>query len=284
MAGMERLSTLSLSSLMGMVLRNAEKLGIHRDGTLLGLSPIQTEERRRVWWQLQHLDLALAVRSGSTPLIMGADWDAKLPLNIEDEDIDEGMVEAPNERKGLTSMSYCLFTYWVLDQQRHFFHAEKGRFALSWQSNESLPDSSKESLIEQLENGINKNFLQYCDPIKPMDILLQLLARALICGMRMRTLLSLAQSEKSGLINEEHRNTLLTASVQLLEYNIAMHSHPSLRNFQWLVTGFFPWQACKSSNASKACRKLMPPSHVHPCRDVTRKRHFQETALLGLAF
>ena len=272
MAGMERLSTQSLSSLMGLVLRNAEKLGIHRDGTLLGLSPVQTEERRRVWWQLQHLDLALAVRSGSTPLIMGADWDAKLPLNIEDEDIYEGIAEPPNERKGLTSMSYCLFTYWVLDQQRQFFHASKGRFALSWQSNESLPGSSKDSLIEQLENGINKNFLQYCDPIKPMDTLLQLLARALICGMRMRTLLTVAESGKAGHVSEEHRNTLLTASMQLLEYNVAMHSHPSLGNFQWLVTGFFPWQACESSNASECCKELTFLSHVSPCRDVARER------------
>ena len=272
MAGMERLSTQSLSSLMGLVLRNAERLGIHRDGGLLGLSPVKTEERRRVWWQLQHLDLALAVRSGSTPLIMGADWDAKLPLNIEDEDIHEGMVEPPNERKGLTSMSYCLFTCWVLDQQRQFFHADKGRFALSWQSNESLPDSSKDTLIEQLEDGINKNFLQYCDPIKPLDTLLQLLARALICGMRMRTLLTVAQSGRTDHVSEEHRDTLLTASMQLLEYNVAMHSHPSLRNFQWLVTGFFPWQACKSPKASKCCKKLKSPSHVRPCRDVTETR------------
>ncbi|MDI1489607.1 MAG: hypothetical protein OHK93_000804 [Ramalina farinacea] len=174
---------------------------------------------------------------------MGADWDAKLPLNIEDEDIYEGMAEPPNERKGLTSLSYCLFTFWVLDQQRNFFHANKGRFALSWQSNKSLPDSSKDTLIEQLENGINKNFLQYCDPIKPIDTLIQLLARALICGMRMRTLLTPAQSGKTGHVSEEHRSTLLNASMQLLEYNVAMHSHPSLRSFQWLVTGFFPWQA-----------------------------------------
>ena len=283
MAGMERLSTQSLSSLMGLVLRNAERLGIHRDGTLLGLSPVHTEERRRVWWQLQHLDLALAVRSGSTPLLMGADWDAKLPLNIEDEDIHEGMAEPPNERKGLTSMSYCRFTYWVLDQQRQFFYANKSRFALSWQSNQSLPDSSKDSLIERLEDGINKNFLQFCDPIKPLDTLLQLLARALICGMRMRTLLAVAQSGKAGHASEEHRNMLLTASMQLLEYNVAMHSHPSLGNFQWLVTGFFPWQACMSSNASTCCKKLTFLSHVRPCRDVARGRYFQSTAHLGLA-
>lgn len=96
---------------MGSIIRNAEKLGIHRDGTFLDLSPLETEERRRLCWHLQHLDLALAVRSGLTPLTLMGDWDAKLPLNIEDDDIDESMTDFPKERKGLTSMSYCLFTY-----------------------------------------------------------------------------------------------------------------------------------------------------------------------------
>ena len=77
---MDRLSTQSLWSLMGLVIRNADKLGIHRDGTFLGLSPFETEDRRRLWWQLQHLGLALAVRCGLTPLTLMAKWDAKLPL------------------------------------------------------------------------------------------------------------------------------------------------------------------------------------------------------------
>lgn len=44
---------------MGVVIRNAERGGLHRDGSILGLSPYETERRRRVWWQLQHLDIAL---------------------------------------------------------------------------------------------------------------------------------------------------------------------------------------------------------------------------------
>lgn len=131
MAGVDRLNTQSMWSLMGLVIRNAEKLGIHRDGALLGLNPIETEERRRLWWQLQHLDLILAVRSGSTPLTLMAEWDVKLPLNIEDEDIRATMTRSSNEPRGLTSMSYCLYFYWFLNQQRVFFRSNKSRFDYS---------------------------------------------------------------------------------------------------------------------------------------------------------
>lgn len=283
MAGIDRLNTQSLWSLMGLVIRSAEKLGYHRDGALLGLSPFQTEERRRLWWQLQHVDLALAVRSGLTPLTLMADWDTKMPLNIEDDDISASTTEFPKERKGLTSLSYCLYTYWVIDQQRLFFHSEKSRFELSWQSNKSLPLPLKESLINQLEDGLNQNFLQYCDPLKPPDVLLQLSARALICGMRMRSLHPLAYNGLQGHTSEGHRDALLTACMQSLDYNVAMHSQPSIRRFQWLTKAFFPWHACKWSDAF-IHRETYRSSHVCTCRSCAAGRCLQNTANLGFAF
>ncbi|KAL8968213.1 MAG: hypothetical protein Q9183_002569 [Haloplaca sp. 2 TL-2023] len=243
MSGIDRLSTQSLWSLMGLINRNAEKLGVHRDGTLLKLPPMQTEERRRLWWHLQHLDLALAVRSGMTPLTLMGDWDAKLPLNIEDEDIDQNMTEPPKERKGLTSMSYCLFTYWVIDKQRGFLRANNDRFELSWQSKEAVPPLIKDSLIDQLEEGVNKHFLQHCDPLKPVHVLIQIVARALVCGMRQRTLQPLASSKPAVVDGERLHRELIDASIQSLEYSMAYYTQPSIAHFQWLTRSFFPWHA-----------------------------------------
>jgi len=227
---------------MGLAIRNGEKLGIHRDGTLLGLPPSETEDRRRLWWSLQYLDLILAIRLGVTPSTLTTDWDVKLPLNIEDDDLTPDMKTFPEERKGLTSMSYCLFTSYILDQQRKY-HADKGRFELSWSTNQTVPMQNKEAFIEQLEDGLNKTFLQYCDPIKPLDLLLQLIARALICVFRQRILLTVGANPSQA--NQEHRGPLLAASMQLLEYAVTIHSHRLLKNFEWLTVNQFPWPACK---------------------------------------
>lgn len=198
--------------------------------------------------QLQFLDLALAIRSGLTPSTLTADWDARLPLNIEDDDISASMTEFPKERKGLTGISYCLFTFSVLHQQRNFFLSNNRRFEFSWQSNESVPNASKDTLIDQLEENVNKNFLQYCDPLKPLDTLIQLVSRALICGMRMRKLHTLACSKHLGQVSQEQRSALLEVCMQCLEYNVAMSSQPSIKHFQWLTQGFVPWHACKHTN------------------------------------
>lgn len=47
-------------SLLGVAVRIAQRMGLHRDGRALGLPPVQAEERRRVWWQLQYLEIAVA--------------------------------------------------------------------------------------------------------------------------------------------------------------------------------------------------------------------------------
>jgi hypothetical protein len=227
---------------MGMTSRNAERLGLHRDGTILGLPPVEIEDRRRVWWQLQHLDLALAVRIGLTPMTLTTGWDVQMPSNIEDNDLGLTSTTIPNERRGLTSMSYCRFTYWVLNQQRQNFITKHGRFELSWQSNTTLPATAKEDMILQLENGINQHFLQYCDPIKPLDVLLQLFARFFIAFMQVRILHGRVCEGDS---SSADREALLAASAQSLRYNVAIQTQSQLAPFRWLSKAWFAWQACK---------------------------------------
>lgn len=247
MASLDRLSTHSLWSILGLAMRSAEKLGMHRDGVTLGLSTVETEDRRRVWWQLQHIDLCLGVLAGLTPMTLMADWDAKIPSNIEDDDLNSVLVGPPTEHVGSTSLWYCRYTYWVLDHQRKIFQAEQGRFALTWQANTSLAPGFRESVISQLEKGLNQNFIQYCDPLKPMDILVQLSARFLVAGFQMRVLHASVFSGEKQNVKEEHRTAIRDASVQCLKYHIAIITQPILENFRWYLRGMFSWHACKSN-------------------------------------
>jgi hypothetical protein len=239
MASFDRISTQSLWSLIGLTMRNAEKLGLHRDGALLGLSPLETEERRRLWWQLQHLDLGGAVRMGLTPMTLTAGWDVKMPSNIEDEDIQPGDSTMPRERKGLTSISYNLFCYWVLEEQRQTFLAKHGRFELSWQTNTTLPATAKDDMVSRLEEGINRNFLQYCDPLDPLHVLLQLFGRSFVISTQMRVLH--ARACDAG--DAAHRAALLDAASRTVRYNVALQSHPSLTQYRWLTKAWLSWQA-----------------------------------------
>ena len=142
-------------------------------------------------------------------------------------------------------MSYCLYTYWILDQQRQFMRSGKDKFETNSQIKKSLPSALEDTLILQLEEGLNKKFLQYCDPIKPVDTLLQISARSVICILRLRKLHPVAQGGSIDPPSKEHREALLGACIQSLEYNIALYAQPAIRRFVWWTKGMFPWQARK---------------------------------------
>lgn len=65
-------------TMMGLVVRMAQALGIHRDGTYFGLSPFETEMRRRLWWQVCILDARSSEDHGCDPTIAEALFDTKM--------------------------------------------------------------------------------------------------------------------------------------------------------------------------------------------------------------
>jgi hypothetical protein len=223
---------------MGLVSRSAELLGLHKDGQIIGLAPAETEERRRLWWQIQHIDLIMAVKNGSTPLTFTADWDTKLPLNIEEGDISSDSKTLPKERTGLTTFSYTLFACWVMNQQR--------KFRLRHQQSavdRALLGPLTDDIIDELEAGLQTQFVQYCDPIKPADIILQISARALICVLRLRRMHEYRVTSEN--LDAGSHEKYLDLCMQELGYTIATYSQASLKPFCWLGETTFVWHARK---------------------------------------
>lgn len=49
--------SLSACSFIGIALRAAQAMGLHRDGSHFQLDPVQAEIRRRIWWHIIHTDV-----------------------------------------------------------------------------------------------------------------------------------------------------------------------------------------------------------------------------------
>ncbi|KAM0549551.1 hypothetical protein ACHAPJ_009367 [Fusarium lateritium] len=99
--------------LSGAVIRIAHKLGVHRDGETLGLTPFDTEVRRRVWWQILILDSMYATTSGMKPTILPSVSDTKIPTNINDADFSpDSTVIQP--REGPTEMVFLMVVCQVI--------------------------------------------------------------------------------------------------------------------------------------------------------------------------
>ncbi|KAK2050076.1 hypothetical protein LZ31DRAFT_487773 [Colletotrichum somersetense] len=104
--------------LTGALVRIAQRMGLHRDGDLIGLPPFETEMRRRIWWQIIMLETKYAVLSGFCDTLLPPNWDTKIPSNVNDADLFPESSEPVKSREGATEMAYCLMIY----RSRLFFY------------------------------------------------------------------------------------------------------------------------------------------------------------------
>ena len=81
---------LTSSLFVGMALRVAQMLGLHREPTLFDFEPWEVETRRRIWWHVVMADTMISVSSGLPPLITDGYWDVKMVSEVKDT-----MIETP---------------------------------------------------------------------------------------------------------------------------------------------------------------------------------------------
>ncbi|PKS08817.1 hypothetical protein jhhlp_003426 [Lomentospora prolificans] len=94
--------------LLAIAIRMAQRMGLHRDPALLGLSPFEVEHRRRLWWTLVCYDGRIGEMTGSTVTALSFTSDTNFPLNINDTDLHVDGKEPPIPHAGATEMIFCL--------------------------------------------------------------------------------------------------------------------------------------------------------------------------------
>ncbi|KAM5445701.1 hypothetical protein MaudCBS49596_007256 [Microsporum audouinii] len=81
----------AMNSALGQAIRNGQALNLDRD--VSGYSPLETEKRRRIWWELFCCDTFQSMCMSRTPLIHCPAPKIPFPANCNDEDITESFTE-----------------------------------------------------------------------------------------------------------------------------------------------------------------------------------------------
>ncbi|KAK9771942.1 putative Transcription factor domain-containing protein [Seiridium cardinale] len=149
--------------LNGLAIRAAQSLGIHRDGEQLGLSPFQSEIRRRLWWHLLGRDgragedCGLESVGGQSPAS-----NIKLPLNIDDGAIHAEMVQLPSAKKGWTAMTFSL----VNIELSRTMQTLAAAISTSQPSSSTPNQDAREQIINDTRQWVDKQ-LEHCNPVIP---------------------------------------------------------------------------------------------------------------------
>ena len=234
-------------TLTGVAGRIAEGMGLHRDGTYLGLPPFETEMRRRLWSQLKMLDYNTADLSGSRKMrFLDTDPNTtRPPSNVNDEDLHPEMSRLPNESKRLTDMVLCalpaqISNFWTRYALKE--HLQNGASFGLWDNYGSRGEiAEKDQAIDELEQNLESKFTRYCDPSQPEQLLASLIARISINNMRLIAHHPRRWSSEKD-IPEAERQHVWRLSIKLLEANCMAQTNRQLQRFKWHVVHYFPWQ------------------------------------------
>ncbi|KAI9891748.1 MAG: hypothetical protein M1814_002498 [Vezdaea aestivalis] len=234
-------------SLTGTAIRIAEGMGMRLDGSLLGLSPFETEIRRRIWWQIKMHDFRAAELCGQAKFRdFGQDETTpKPPANVNDSDLYPTMAQPAPDLTRPTEMQWCVFR----SDLANFASNQKsrmnkmGKSAFSSEEYAALDDlNMKDGFIKTIEDMIETKHLRFCDPCQPLQLLTLVGARAATNLIRFiahhprrwATMSHVAASEQQFVWN---------VVLQLLEQYDMMQSNPQLQRFSWSVPYFIQWHA-----------------------------------------
>ncbi|QIW94489.1 hypothetical protein AMS68_000007 [Peltaster fructicola] len=221
--------------LVGVVIRIAQRMGLHRDGSLTGLNPFDTEMHRRLFWQLPALEGFAAQFAG-----IGASsldtlfWDTKKPLNINDADIWPGMTEVPIERKGATEMIFLLV--------RSCFSSFYKTFSADLRTLESSQDEEHykqvSARIDGIEDLLESQYLRYCDPMEPLHFCVSLMARVALQASRFRLRMPWA---KLGLLSAGEKEEYYKTGIEVLDRAIVTQTNPQVSKYHVHTNSFVLW-------------------------------------------
>ncbi|KAH3934527.1 hypothetical protein HBH70_048500 [Parastagonospora nodorum] len=224
-------------TLTGVAVRIAQGLSLDRDGTTLGLSPFDTEIRRRIWWQLKSHDFRTAELCGLAKFrdIETSPESTKWPSNIGGNDLHPKMSSLEITSTGLTDAAFVAFKFEMTKFAAGRISIFRKRGIDSSQWNLDIPGNDKEEIqtsAETLREALEMKYLRYCDPSQPLHLVLLLVGRY---GMNIVTFLTHHPRRwaKMEHVTPTERVLVWDGSIKLLDQYSMMQSNPIIQQFAW---------------------------------------------------
>ncbi|KAG5918761.1 hypothetical protein E4U42_006745 [Claviceps africana] len=230
-------------ALTGLVIRIAQGMGLHRDGTHLKLSPFQTEMRRRLWWAILALDFRSAEELGTDMTISDSSYDTLKPTNINDSDIGPESTHTPVPREGKSDCAVAILRCEICALARRFLTAGSAMSSLSPSTeNSSMADRERAviDLYQRLEHKFLQHVLDETDTLYWVAALITRLTVAKMCLVIYQPVLFPGSAFE---LSDEIRQRIYVAAIEVLEVNNRMNNDPRCKQYNWLSKTYATWHA-----------------------------------------
>ncbi|KAL3438622.1 fungal-specific transcription factor domain-containing protein [Aspergillus tetrazonus] len=212
------------------VVRIAQRQGLHRDGQQLGLTPFEIEMRRRLWWHICILDMLCSEDQGTDTQIWPGMFDTKLPTNFDGEDLNPDMFALPLPRRGYTDITLCIIQCEIMPilhwAGKSLDHNTRQQFS-----------SKKEELLSSLANRVEIEYLQTFNLDIPIQWLTAVIVRLTLSKAWLihRLSTSAAHQDPSSTATN---NEIFTMAVEIVNFAILMERNETTTQWSWLCNSY----------------------------------------------
>jgi hypothetical protein len=209
-------------------------MGLHRDGEAYGLTPLETHVRRLIWHQLCYLDIRTCEAQGPRPVIRREDYDTKLPLNCNEDDLTNAVVP-PEASESWTTNTMALIRFEINEMMRNI-----------WLDRRRLEHrkTTLTAVLTKIENFRRRMSEKY-DPLLNTSEPVQRYAKCVMYLLTYRLHVMVLHPYHSNAANPmPHRlsSLLVTSGVLICELAIQLETNQSFRNWSWYLGAYFQYQ------------------------------------------
>lgn len=227
----------SLSSMLGIAVRIAQRMGLHSESANVKCTVLEAEMRRRLWWSLVLFDTRICELADSKTSTLAPTWDCKIPLNVNDSDLRPEMKEPPVIQGQSTDALFAVVRSELGDFVRHtLFHLEFTSPALKAIAKD-VPEGGETVALEKM---IEDRYLKFCNPENPLHFMTLWMARAYLAKCRFMEYFS-TFSNPAVAPSETQRDTANSLALSILECDTKMMASPLIKGYLWLLNFYFPF-------------------------------------------
>jgi hypothetical protein len=227
--------------LFGIIIRQAFRMGYHRDPKHFpNMSVFEGEMRRRTWAMIRHFDLMNSFQVGLPSNIQSGHYDTALPRNIPDSDFDEFSIQLPPSRPetDVDQITYFIAKGRLMSVFEKILNEELSMhpvpYARIMELDSELRQAHSTVPLPLKHKPMSQSFADPAHVI--MDRLnIELLYQKSICVLHRK---SLAQKTS----NSYSRDACATAAMAILDHQASVHqeAQPGGQLYQdrWMLSSF----------------------------------------------
>ncbi|KAI3123872.1 transcriptional regulator family: Fungal Specific TF [Penicillium roqueforti] len=232
----------SLSSMLSVAIRIAQRIGIHNESLYSKCSSLEAEMSRRLWWSLIIFDNRICEMSDYKTTSLAPTWDCRIPLNVSDFELQPDIRAPPATSNRPTEMLFAVVRSELADFVRHStFHLEFTNPFLNTTARRSTTTDEGEGLLA-LEKMIEEKYLTFCNPENPLHFMTMWTMRGYLAKNR---LLQHYSRYLAGSVQQTatQRNSGISHALRMLECDTNLMASSLTKGYLWLIHFHFPFPA-----------------------------------------